>query len=91
MPNSKQASKRLRQDEKRKVLNRAAFSRMKTTTKKTLASIEEGNAAQAKEDLRLAMKRIDKAAKKNVIHKNTAARKKSLLARRLRDLEKAGA
>ena len=88
MPHSKQAKKRLRQDEKRKVLNRAKSSQMKTATKATLASIEAGNVEKAREDIRLAMKRIDKAAKKNVIHKNTAARKKSLLSRRLRDLEK---
>ncbi|MFG0320377.1 MAG: 30S ribosomal protein S20 [Planctomycetota bacterium JB042] len=90
MPHSNQAKKRLRQDEKRRLLNKAVVSRMKTQVKRTTAVLAEGDAAAARESLRLAMKRIDKAAKKNVIHKNTAARKKSLLARRLRDLEKAG-
>ncbi len=90
MPHSNQAKKRLRQDEKRRLLNKAAVSRMKTQVKRTTAVLAEGDVAAAKESLRLAMKRIDKAAKKNVIHKNTAARKKSLLSRRLRDLEKAG-
>lgn len=90
MPNSSQAKKRLRQDEKRRLLNKGAMSRMKNQTKKTLVVLESGDVAAAKESLRLAMMRIDKAAKKNVIHRNTAARKKSLLSRRLRDLEKAG-
>lgn len=90
MPNSNQAKKRLRQDQKRRLLNKAAMSRMKSQVKKTTTVLESGDVAAAKESLRLAMKRIDKAAKKHVIHKNTAARKKSLLARRLRDLEKAG-
>lgn len=81
MPHSAQARKRLRQNAKRTITNRAAASRMKTEIKKVLSSVAEGRVEDAKAALPNAMKRIDKAAKNNVIHKNTASRKKSRLAR----------
>lgn len=83
MANNKQAKKRLRTAEKSRILNKARSTRMKTEVKRTLEIIETGDATKAETQLREAMKRIDKAAQKNIIHKNTAARKKSLLSRKI--------
>jgi small subunit ribosomal protein S20 len=87
MPNSAQAKKRLRQTEKIRVLNRAVSSRMKTEIKKVMDKVEQGDAAGARAILPEAMKRIDKAAKRNIIHDNTAARKKSRLVKRIKAAE----
>lgn len=76
MPNSKQAAKRMRQNEERRVQNKSARSAMRTAMKKVLAA---DTPEQAQASLPQAMKRVDKAAKRKVIHKNTAARIKSRL------------
>ena len=81
MPNTKQAKKRMRQDDKKRMLNRSRASAMKTAMRKVRDAAESGDAAGLKEALSDAYKRIDKAAKGNVIHKNTAARRKALVAR----------
>ena len=77
MPNNKQAKKRVRQDEERRQHNKAIKTSMRTAVKKvtSAATKEEAEAAMP-----LAMKRIDKAAKSNIIHANAAARYKSRLA-----------
>ncbi len=80
MPNSKQAAKRARQSEERRLQNKSVRSAMKTAIKRASAA----TTPEAVADLvPAAMKRIDKAAKTNVIHRNAAARHKSRLARRL--------
>lgn len=78
MPNNKQAKKRMRQDEDRRQHNKSKRTAMRTAIKKVLQaqSPEAANAA-----LPAAMKRIDKAAKSNVIHANAAARYKARLAK----------
>jgi len=78
MPNSKQAKKRMRQNEERRIQNKTFKTSMRTAIKKVLQA-DTGEAAQAA--LPAAMKRIDKAAKHNVIHDNAAARYKARLAR----------
>ena len=78
MPNTKQAAKRLRQDDKRRIANKSVRSTMKTAMKKVL---DAENPEEAKAALPMAMKKVDKAAKKAVIHDNTAARIKSRLSR----------
>jgi small subunit ribosomal protein S20 len=83
MPNSKQASKRLRQSETRRQENKAVTSRMRTAFKKFLKT---ESASDARAQLSDAMKRVDKAAKKGVIHKNAAARKKRQLQNKLASL-----
>ena len=74
--------KRNRQNEKRRLRNKAVRSELRTRVK-----VAETTATEGGEDLeaatRLAMKRIDKAAAKGVIHKNEAARRKSRLAKRI--------
>ncbi|MBI4882363.1 MAG: 30S ribosomal protein S20 [Planctomycetes bacterium] len=88
MPHNQQARKRVRQDEKRRIRNKARSSVMKTQIKKTRAAIETGDVAKSREALRTAMSKIDLAAKGGVIHKNTAGRRKSALSRQLLRLEK---
>lgn len=86
MANIKSQIKRNRQNEKRRVRNRAIRSEINSRVKNTLVSAESDEASE--EELRLALKKIDKAAAKNILHKNTAARKKSRLVRRHNELTK---
>jgi small subunit ribosomal protein S20 len=81
MANIKSQIKRNRTNEKRRLRNKAVRSEMKTRTKSADHAIDEGgdDAARATRD---AVKTIDKAAKKGVIHKNQAARRKSRLMKR---------
>jgi small subunit ribosomal protein S20 len=80
--NIKSQIKRNLQNEKARVRNKAVRSELKTRVKVATVAAETG-AENSAEALRLAVKRIDKAAAKGVIHKNAAARKKSRLVRRL--------
>ena len=79
MANIKSQIKRNRQNEKRRLRNRTVRSEMSTRTKAALAAVGHDDAEAAAETVRQAMKRIDTAAAKGVIHKNTAARRKSRL------------
>jgi small subunit ribosomal protein S20 len=81
--NIKSQIKRNLQNEKRRVRNKATRSELKTRVKVALGSVGTENEAEA---TRLAIKKIDKAAAKGVIHKNAAARKKSRLVKRLAGL-----
>ncbi len=82
MANIKSQIKRNRQNEKRRIANKTVRSELRTRIKSAVSAAETG-ADNASEAERLAMKRIDKAAQKGVIHKNAAARRKSRLAKRL--------
>lgn len=81
MPNIKSAEKRVRIIAIKAARNQANRSALKTQLKKANASIE-ANAADKDEALRLAYKSIDQAVSKGLLHKNTAARKKSALAKK---------
>ncbi len=81
MPIKKSAKKHLRASLKRRQQNARIKKAYKTAVKKTRELVKEEKLEEAKESLRLAMKALDKAAKSNVIKKNTAARNKSKLAR----------
>jgi small subunit ribosomal protein S20 len=78
--------KRNRQNERLRLSNKSVRSEMRTRTKRALSSFEDG-AEDAGEALRLAVKRIDKAAAKGVIHRNQAANRKSRLMRRIGALQ----
>ena len=82
MANIKSQIKRNRQNEKARLRNKAARSELKTRTKRAVNAIDQG-ADNSVEMTREAVKRIDMAASKGVIHKNTAARRKSRLMRRV--------
>ena len=79
MPNLPSAKKRLRQNAKKRLRNQIAKTRIKNTTRKAL----EVSAAPLSDEAKDAVRAIDKAAAKGIIHRNTAARKKSRLAKRL--------
>lgn len=79
MAHSKQAFKRARQSERKRIVNKGARSRVKSAIKAARAAADEARP----EALRAAMKRIDKAAKIHAIHANAAARYKSRLAKAL--------
>ena len=81
MPNIKSAKKRVRVIEKKTAENRANNSALKTSIKKANAAIE-ANAADKDVADRAAEKKIDQAVAKGLLHKNTAARKKSALAKK---------
>ena len=78
MANIKSQIKRNKQNLVRHERNKAVRSELKSRTKSAVVAAESG-ADDAAERLRLAIKRIDKAAAKGVIHKNSAARRKSRL------------
>jgi small subunit ribosomal protein S20 len=82
MANIKSQIKRNRQNEKRRFRNKGVRSEVRTRTKTAVDAAASGAEEQA-EALRLAMKRIDKAASKGMIHKNQAANRKSRLMRRV--------
>ncbi|NSW89309.1 MAG: 30S ribosomal protein S20 [Firmicutes bacterium] len=78
MPNTKKAIKRVRIAEKKRLINAMRKSALRTAVKKCKIAIQN-NDPKAAEFLKNAIKALDKAAAKNVIHKNTAARNKSKL------------
>jgi small subunit ribosomal protein S20 len=73
--------KRNRQNERRRLRNKAVRSEMRTRTKTAITALDAG-AEDAGDALRAAVRRIDKAAAQGVIHKNQAANRKSRLMRR---------
>ena len=81
MANIRSQIKRNRQAVKRQARNKAVRSELRTRSKSAVAAIDEG-AEHSEEAVRLAIKRIDKAAAKGVIHKNQAANRKSRLMKR---------
>jgi small subunit ribosomal protein S20 len=85
MANIKSQIKRNRQNEKARTRNKAVRSEMKTRIKQTLTAVEESS-EDAVETYRIAQKRIDEAVSKGVMHKNTAARRKARLARKINSL-----
>ncbi len=86
MANIASQIKRNRQNEKRRLRNKSVRAELRTRTKSAVAAAAAGTEESA-ELLRLAVKRIDKAAARGVIHKNTAANHKSRLVRRVAALE----
>ncbi|MCQ2487523.1 MAG: 30S ribosomal protein S20 [Clostridia bacterium] len=82
MPNIKSAKKRVLVNNTKAQRNKSTKSALKTAIKKANLAIET-NADNKEELVRVAIKKIDQAAAKNIIHKNNAARKKSALASKL--------
>lgn len=90
MPHTKSAKKRLRQNEKRRLRNRATKKAIKTQIKKVLAACKQGDLEQLRKEFKVAAKKLDKAAARRIIHANLAARKKSQLARMVHGKETEG-
>lgn len=84
MPNTKSAEKRVRQNERRRLINRRNLSRLRTEIKKFRRLLQENQIEVARHRLGQIYSVIDHSSQKGVIHANTAARYKSRLAKRLK-------
>lgn len=85
MANTRSAIKRIRQNEKRRQRNRAVRSSIRTAVKSARAALV-GKTAESKAAVLEAIRTLDRAVSQGIIHRNTAARKKSALARKLNPL-----
>ncbi len=86
MPNIKSAKKRVRVSEAKAMQNRSFKTAYKNVLKKYEAALASGDLAAAQETYKLAVKSIDQAVAKGIIHKNAAARKKSRFTLKLNGL-----
>ena len=91
MPNIKSVKKDVIRSRQRRLRNQAAKSEIKTYLKKTHAAIAAGDAQALSQTLSKAVSVVDKAAKRGIIHKNAAARRKSRLMRRVAQAQAASA
>ncbi|HZH31013.1 MAG TPA: 30S ribosomal protein S20 [Pyrinomonadaceae bacterium] len=85
MPNHKSAEKRMRQNERRKGINRSNRTRLRTEIKKLRAAITGEDAGALQAALSHAVSTIDKSVQKGVLHRNAAARYKSRLTARVNE------
>ena len=90
MAHSRSAKKNIRKNEARREKNRAQMAAMRTQVKRVRSAVASGDRAAATREFQQAQKLADKAAKRNRIHKNTAARIKSRLAAAVNSLAAAG-
>jgi small subunit ribosomal protein S20 len=81
------AKKRVRQDEKRNRINRSRKSQVKTQIKRFETALEAGDPDQAAKEYQLVVQKLDKTAATSTMHKNTSARKKAQLAKKLNTLK----
>ena len=81
MPSSKQKAAKV--SERRRIRNRSVRSAMRTSVVKAEGSISSGNSEGSKDAVKDAISTLDRAAKKGIIHRNNAARRKSRLMKKL--------
>ena len=86
MANHPSAIKRYRQARKRQTANQSAKARVRTLTRKVEVSTAEGNAKEAAESLHIASRALAKAASKGLMHRRTASRRTSRLAKKVAKL-----
>lgn len=91
MAHHKDALKRIKQDEKRRLRNQAVKTHYRNRIKKVKAALESGQAEAAQTALKAAVGAIDRAVSKGVIHKNTGSRYKSRLSRAVKALSQSKA
>ena len=91
MPNSISAKKRLRQNDRLRIRNRSVKRSVKSQLKRVHAAIAEGDYAKGDAEFHVAVKRLDQAAAKHVIHRNAVARTKSRLSAKLKAAKTGGA
>lgn len=89
MAHHKSAQKRIRQTEKRSLVNRARISRVRTFIKRVETAIESGDQTKAKEALRAAQPEVMRGVSKGVMKLGTASRKISRLSARVKKLSSA--
>ena len=87
MPNIKSSAKRDQLAKARNAKNKAEKSALKTAVKKFQAAVDGGNKETAQATYKAAVRSLDKAAGKNLIHKNNAANKKSKMAQKLNAMQ----
>lgn len=87
MANIKSQIKRNKTNEKARLRNKAIRSAVRTEIRKFQATVEAGDKAAAEAQLRVASRKLDKAVTKGVFHRNTAANKKSGMAKAFNKLE----
>ncbi|HEV3255554.1 MAG TPA: 30S ribosomal protein S20 [Gemmataceae bacterium] len=90
MPHTRSANKQHRKNQRRRLHNRSIVKAIRTQVKKVEAAADGDAVDQLRKEFVVAVKKLDKAAAKRVIHPNMAARKKSQLARLLHNKETAG-
>ncbi len=86
MPNIKSAKKRVKVIESKTLQNKMFKSQLRTVIKKYNAAVEAGNKDEAAAAYKLAVKKIDQAAARNIIHPNKAARHKSQFTKMLNNI-----
>lgn len=86
MANMKSAIKRIRVNEKSRVLNQNVKSNMRTNIKRVESLVSENKVEEAQAALKLAVKKIDKAVQKGVVHKNNGSRQKARLTKKVNGL-----
>lgn len=91
MANTKSAIKRIRSSEKRRLRNRQFRTQARTYIKKARTQIEAGELEEAQKSVAQAIRALDKAAEKGIIHRNNAARRKSRLMSQLNQAMQAAA
>ena len=84
MPQRRNAIKELRKNKKRRLHNLDIKTDLKKTVKKFTAAVNADNMAEAQNTLKVLHKKFDKAAKRNLIHANTASRRKARYSRLLK-------
>ena len=87
MAHSLSAKKRIKQNAKKRTTNRSRKSQVKTKIKRFESALASGNVEAANKEYQLIVKKLDKTAATSTMHKKTAARKKSRLAKRLNALK----
>ena len=87
MANTRSAKKRMRQNEKRRMRNKAVRSRTRSYVKEARQSIKAGDYEASTEAVKKAIRELDRAASKGIIHRNNAARRKRRLMARLTELK----
>lgn len=83
MPNTKSAQKRMRSNERKELRNKSYKSSVKTAIRRLVESLESKDPEVINPALSRACAKLDKAAIKGIIHKNTASRKKSRITKRV--------
>lgn len=86
MANSKQSKKRVRQQEVRRKINISKKSAARTAIKKLISFIKTENKLEANTEMRIVSSKLDRLALKRIIHSNTAARYKSRLNKKIKDI-----
>lgn len=87
MPNTVSAKKRLRQNETRRLRNRSARAAIRTQVRKVREAVDAKDADKCETEFRVLCKKIDRAAGRNLVHANAAARTKSRLSKAVKAIK----